>query len=732
MMTGTVCTPVNSLPAGKGARLDLSPLYLSLLLMAGSANLSFAALKPAAPRKVINLDGSWQVEQGSMDSMPRSFPHSVPVPGLLDMAQPAFPEVGRKSTLRQAFWYRRTVKIDGVLPEVAVLKISKARYGTRVLVNGKIAGDHLPCFTPAYLDVRALLKGGQENEFVIRVGADRESLPQDMPTGWDFEKYLYIPGIYDSVDLILTSKPYIASIQAVPDIATRSVRLVAEVETAQGAGVLRGSAQVTEAATGRVVGTARFNSLEGKAIDLSIPIQNCRFWSPEDPFLYEAQLDTGKDAARLRFGMRSFRFDPKSKRALLNGKTYYMRGSNVTAYRFFEDAERGDRPWRAEWVRRLHKQFKWMHWNSLRYCIGFPPEIWYDIADEEGFLIQDEFPIWLLDRAPENPRAEKIIPEYTEWMRERWNHPCVVIWDAQNESRTAETGKALQAVRHLDLSNRPWENGWAEPQSSTDCVEAHPYEFIRSWSGGKLFHMSEMAGWPGLPQLQKAQKALSVPIIINEYAWLWLTRDGNPTCLTDKIYQGLLGPNSTADQRSLLYARYLAALTEFWRAHREVAGVLHFCALGYSRPGDKPRPEGGATSDRFIDLEKLTFEPHFAEYVREAFNPLGIMLDLWDENLPPQVEKEMKVYVINDFDRDWQGEVRTRLMHNGRTIHESAQNCRVPALGREIVTVHETIPGSPGKYTLIAELTDASGNIIRSLRDFSVPGFGGQATQRPN
>ena len=66
-------------------------------------------------------------------------------------------------------------------------------------------------------------------------------------------------------------------------------------------------------------------------------------------------------------------------------------------------------------------------------------------------------------------------------MRERWNHPCVVIWDAQNESHTAETGKALQAVRQLDLSNRPWENGWAEPQSPTDCVESHPYLFSRGW-----------------------------------------------------------------------------------------------------------------------------------------------------------------------------------------------------------------------------------------------------------
>ena len=63
------------------------------------------------------------------------------------------------------------------------------------------------------------LKGdGQENELVIRVGADRESLPTDVPSGWDFEKYLYIPGIYDSVELILTGEPYIDNVQTVPDV----------------------------------------------------------------------------------------------------------------------------------------------------------------------------------------------------------------------------------------------------------------------------------------------------------------------------------------------------------------------------------------------------------------------------------------------------------------------------------------------------------------------------------
>ena len=59
----------------------------------------------------------------------------------------------------------------------------------------------------------------------------------------------------------------------------------------------------------------------------------------------------------------------------------------------------------------------------------------------------------------------------------------------------------------------------------------------------------------GVPRLQDAQRKLDLPIINNEYAWLWLNRDGTPTCLTAKVYENLLGPDSTTEERRLLYAK---------------------------------------------------------------------------------------------------------------------------------------------------------------------------------
>ncbi len=703
--------------------------FVAFCLLAAISSETAAGIKPAFPRVVVDLNGTWQIEQGTMETRPIEFRHVIPVPGLVDLARPGFSEVGQKSDQRQAFWYRRTFRIEGPVPEIARLKVHKAKYGMQVWVNGQVVGQHSPCFTPAYFDVQNVLRGaGQENELLIRVGADRESLPQDMPTGWDFEKYRYIPGIYDSVELILSGRPFLHNIQIAPDLENSRIRVVAEIERGMTTDDITLSGELRTARESQLVQNVKVvvpgGSEAVSQVDFLVEVPDCQTWSPESPFLYELHLSTAADAARTRFGMRTFRFDPKTKRALLNGKPYYLRGSNLTLYRFFEDAERSDLPWRTDWVRQLHRQCKSMHWNSLRYCIGFPPEFWYDLADEEGVLIQDEFPIWLLSGpksdCPEWPVAEKIIPEYEAWMRERWNHPCVVIWDAQNESQTPETGKAIQAVRHLDRSDRPWDNGWAEPQAMTDCAKAHPYLFIREFTKQKAFHLSELASQSGKPNLQDAQRKMDVALLINEYAWLWLTRDGNPTCLTSMIYERILGSDSTAEQRRIFYARSLAALTEFWRSHRECAGVLHFCALGYSRPGDKPRPEGGATSDHWANVLELQWEPRFQEYVRDAFNPLGLMLNFWSEEVSAGAQPSLEVCLVNDLEEPWQGEVHVYLELDQQKRNLAHRDARVSALGRSSVSVPVTMPHEPGHYTLVAELTDGAGETIRSLRDITV------------
>ena len=113
--------------------------YLMFIVL---ANVALSA-ESASPRRIIDLNGTWEIAEGGMDAIPASFAHKVPVPGLVDMAEPAFVEVGKKSERRQAFWYRRTFVVDTSIPDVAMLKIHKARYGTKVWLNGKVVGEQV-------------------------------------------------------------------------------------------------------------------------------------------------------------------------------------------------------------------------------------------------------------------------------------------------------------------------------------------------------------------------------------------------------------------------------------------------------------------------------------------------------------------------------------------------------------------------------------------------------------
>jgi hypothetical protein len=704
------------------------------IVLAGLLQVSAGA---ASVRAIHSLDGQWQIEQGGLDIQPAQFSHMIPVPGLADMAVPPFELPGstiapenRKNParpadpLREAFWYRRTFCLDGPLPAVARLKVNKASYGTRVFVNGQVVGDHAPNFTPGWFDVRSYLKAdGAENELIIRVGASLAQVPPQITDGYDIEKSRYIPGIYDSVQLILSGTPHVVNVQTVPDVENKSVRAVIELANAgEDRENVAVRCTVRERMSGRIVGEAVAEPVavvKGQiaVADVVVAIRDAQYWSPEDPFLYELEVDTGADHSVTRFGLRSIRFDPESGFAYLNGKKYFLRGSNVAIHRFFEDSERKGLPWDETWVRNLHRKFKEMHWNALRYTIGFPPERWYEIADEEGILIQDEFPVWncfAKNGWPEAITVADLTAEYTEWMREHWNHPCVAIWDAQNETiNESVLAPTIMAVRDLDLSQRSWDNGWATPQRPGDISECHPY---RTGHALGLPNFAVEDGVPNVgpgfgtnPFVNKAKP----PYLINEYGWLWINRDGSLPTLTTNVYERLLGKNATVEQRWQYLARTLAAKTEFWRAQRKCAGVLHFCALSYSR-------SDGQTSDNFIDVKNLVLEPNFFRFVRDAFSPVGLMLDFWGDAAVAGEQESLRVVTVNDLDLAWNGSVRLRILKGETVCTEQMQSVCIPALGEAEVQFDCAMPLVAGDYTLEAALIRDGEAPVCSLRDVAV------------
>jgi len=307
-----------------------------------------------------------------------------------------------------------------------------------------------------------------------------------------------------------------------------------------------------------------------------------------------------------------------------------------------------------------------------------------------------------------------MIRQYSDWMRDNWNHPSVAVWDANNETKDAVFGdRIIPAVRPLDLSNRPWENSYNQPVGPDDFVEDHPYLMQAEASGTPDgFEMADLETRPGGP---KEPLMAARATVLNEYGWLWLRRDGEPTVLTEKLYPKLLGPGSTREERLELNAYLLAGKTEYWRAHRNYAGILHFVYLTCSYPGV-------FTADHFADVVALKLNPWFEDYMGEAMKPLGVYLALFQPTLVPGASRAFRVMMVNDQYEPESGELRLTLEDgSGREVARAAQPFEIAPLGTLTRDRELAVPPGAGRYLVKATAMAASGARTVSRRKVVVP-----------
>ncbi|NJK93937.1 MAG: hypothetical protein HC905_02525 [Bacteroidales bacterium] len=176
-----------------------------------------------AQRKIINLNGLWDIEEStSGETIPLRFNHKVEVPGLVNMAKPSFMDVdkfygkeyysnywagsglvklnikadtmkiGYSFQKRNYFWYHKIIEsIQG--HELVILKINKAQFGTVVWINGKKAGQSSDCFASQYYDITSLINKTGKNRITIRIGAHPGVLSPSIPAGNDYENKIGLP-----------------------------------------------------------------------------------------------------------------------------------------------------------------------------------------------------------------------------------------------------------------------------------------------------------------------------------------------------------------------------------------------------------------------------------------------------------------------------------------------------------------------------------------------------------
>lgn len=648
-----------------------------------------------AERETVGLSGNWQLQPGK--EMPESFGYEIPVPGLVDLANPSL-----SWQKEEYFWYKKTFVLNSKQKKPhAFIKIEQSQFGSEVYLNGQGLGGYIGCYTSHEYSADKAINYNGENTLLVRVGA-KNTLSADSAVGHDWERVSYIPGIWGDVFLYLTDEVKIENIQVIPgiDSATALVKI-----TLRNLGMIPQDAkaviQIIEKNSGKKAGEVSFDFHLGanqeKIEEKEIKIDQVKLWSPETPFLYTAKVEIGQggktaDTLSANFGMREFKII--DRHFYLNGKRIVLRGSNIAFHRFLSDPDRKNLVWDRDWIKRLLIDIPKAHnFNFFRNHLGQMYNRWYDIADEYGMLLQDEWAFWSWPTGTK----EQIRQEFTQWIKDNWNHPSIIMWDSLNEATydKSERSQMIDFVRY-DLTSELKKLDPTRPWEPTDFEELHPY----------IYSIFPVLG-SDKPEIYMdfldRIKQSKTPVALNEYIFFWIDKNGNLSNLSKEIAPRWLGKNYTA-QQCMDFQTFLGGeLTELWR-RMDTDEIAPFVYLSVNE---------GATSHWFMgDIKELQPKPILAA-LKNAFSPFGVSIEVWDRHFYVKEERRINVYVFNDNPQAESGILDCRIVDEaGNTaFFEKKITVSVGAGETKITAVDWKMPDTAGTYYFTAELIPQGSNV---------------------
>jgi len=726
---------------------------------------------------VMLLNGIVDYEQTELAFPPAEFKHKIQVPGLIDLAEPKIDQYDKYFNGIQELkyhWYRFKFKVPAKFEKkFAELTLLKSMYNTQIILNGYDCGTYMQCSTPIETNLTPYLKlNNEENILLVRVGEEKR-LPRESALGYDREKFAYIPGIWDDVFISFSGPVRISRALVLTSYLKKEVTVKIKVENvskifqrnmeyAYADYTIKGF--IREKKSGKRVTPEFFirdkvkSQLENKH-EIKVSMADPQPWSPENPFLYQIVLIINNDSITIdkygnpenkkrhypeylkgisdvvtqNIGMRDFK--PDGQFLALNGKRYYLAGSAITLVRFFEDKDRKQLPWNRKWVEQMFVNMpKALGWNTFRVCIGLLPRFWYDLADEYGFLLQNGYPMWQF-RGSES----EIENEYTDWVWSDGTHPSIGIWDALNEQKSDFIGNRLiPGLLKLDPS-RIWDAGYmTDKEMKVQIMDSHAYILGYGWwtTDAEIkkdrddYHFGNIIS-------NSHDSPKPYPLLVNEYGWLWMTRDGKESGIrvngeflpgqvtpsTDDyeyyepgggelyrnrdIIQYYLGKDASAEERFRFQAYLLGIQSEQLRAEKVYTGILSFAYLANDR---------GYTGDWFMgNVADLKPSQALAMQYNIA-KRFAVFIDYEDQRYnkkkgfgEPGSTKVINLFATNESGDNKSGKVAVNLIDSkGKTVLTKSAEVQLPPFGSKTIPVSIQFPTIKGGYLLKTELTDSS------------------------
>lgn len=378
-----------------------------------------------------HLNGVWGLEPADDDASPptdRELEEGILVPFPVESPLSG---VGREE---DHVFYRRTFEIpddwDVRGDERLRLHFEAVDYETTVYVNGTDVGAHTGGYDHFSFDVTDALTDARRQEIVLSV-ADRteegQTLGKQHPNGGDIW-YTPTTGVWQTVWLEPVAEQYIESLDVTPDVDDETLRL--SVATA-------GRADPTVEATAFADGTEVGAASGAPGEPLEIPVTEPRLWSPDDPFLYDLEVQlvddgTAVDTVESYFGMRSVGTETirGRPRLTLNGEFEFELATLDQG--FWPDgiytAPTDDA---LAFDLKKHEE---LGFNAVRKHVKVEPRRWYYHADRLGLLVQQDVPSTAdFSGTPDEAQREQFERELRAAVDQLGNHPSITTWIPFNE-----------------------------------------------------------------------------------------------------------------------------------------------------------------------------------------------------------------------------------------------------------------------------------------------------------
>ncbi len=350
----------------------------------------------------------------------------------------------------------------------------------RVWVNGEFAGSHSGDYLPFDIDITRFARPGATLHLVVRV----DEVANHITKGFHDLTSVHHGGIWQPVRLLGSAKTC-----ALPDgVAVtgllRKEQAVVHVDLAQQQPGARARITIADPAGRQVYAGDLALSPHADSYKIHCGVAGALPWQPDDPQLYTARIELHDEAGasethELRFGFRDVR--TTQRHILLNEAPIFLSGVLHWGH---EPEHLAPAPTPAQ-VREEFARLKAMGFNCVCLCMWYPPEHFFQIADEMGMLIWQEHPVW------QSRMDDADVPEYQRnyrgFLRRDRKHTCAIIVSATCEHPKFHAGLAdfWWRTARVELANtllqlQTASFAWAD-HDRTDLHDEHTYDNNDRW-----------------------------------------------------------------------------------------------------------------------------------------------------------------------------------------------------------------------------------------------------------